>query len=100
MNSDILQIKKASLVFRAINHKLRSEIYDYLKQNGKTNVTKIYQDFQIEQSVASQHLAILRTHGFVKTERKERFILYCVNEERLNQVKEISQQLLKQANGN
>lgn len=88
------KIKEAALVLRAINHKLRRGIYEYLRENGAQCVTKIYTEFKLEQSVASQQLAILRTHGFVITEKIERFIYYRANEERLQQVTELSEQLI------
>lgn len=88
------KIKEAALVLRAINHPLRRKIYEYLRKNGGTHVTKIYTEFKIEQSVASQHLAILRTHGFVITEKMARFIYYKANEERLQQVTDLSEQLI------
>jgi DNA-binding transcriptional ArsR family regulator len=86
-------IKKAALVLRAINHDLRRRIFEYLQENPGTCVTKLYKDFELEQSVASQHLAILRTAGFVIAEREHRHVLYSANEERLNQVAELSEQL-------
>jgi DNA-binding transcriptional ArsR family regulator len=88
------KIKEAALVLRAINHKLRQDIYDYLRKNGPQCVTKIYTEFKLEQSVASQHLAILRNEGFVITEKIERFIYYKANEERMEQVSELSEQLI------
>jgi DNA-binding transcriptional ArsR family regulator len=48
----------------------------------------------LEQSVASQHLAILRTAGFVQTERDKRFVFYKVNYEALKFVHEQSQKIL------
>jgi len=43
------------------------------------NVTDIYVKLRIEQSVASQHLAILRNEGFVSTEREGKTIWYSIN---------------------
>lgn len=91
---DIIQLKKASLVFRAINHKLRQQIVKFIHQNGKITVTQIYVKLRLEQSVASQHLAILRKAGFVITERDGKFIYYSVNENRLAEVHKIAQELL------
>lgn len=60
--------KKASKIFRAINHNLRKAILEYLWEGQKT-VTEIYVAFRIEQSVASQHLKILRDAGMVTVSR-------------------------------
>ena len=91
---DVIQLKKAALVFRAINHKLRQQILRFIHQNGKITVTQIYVKLRLEQSVASQHLAILRKAGFVSTERDGKFIYYSVNNDRLGQVHSIVQDLL------
>ncbi|RYY93927.1 MAG: transcriptional regulator [Chitinophagaceae bacterium] len=92
---DVLTLKKAALVLRAINHKLRQQILKLIQQRGEITVTEIYVKLRLEQSVASQHLAILRKAGFVQTNREGKFIYYSVNEERLNQVHGFAQQLLK-----
>ena len=73
-----LPLKKAALVYRAINHKLRQQILHLLHQNHRMQVTKIYEKLNLEQSVASQHLAILRKAGLVVTERQAKFIYYSV----------------------
>ncbi|GAB4093933.1 ArsR/SmtB family transcription factor [Flaviaesturariibacter terrae] len=92
---DVLTLKKAALVLRAINHKLRQQILKLIQQKGEITVTEIYVKLRLEQSVASQHLAILRKAGFVQTNRDGKFIYYSVNEERLTQVHLFAQQLLK-----
>ncbi len=92
---DMLQLKKAALILRAVNHKLRQQILKLIHQNGKMTVTEIYVQLRLEQSVASQHLAILRKAGFVTTIRDGKFIYYFVNYDRLTEVHEFSQQLLK-----
>ena len=92
---DAIQLKKAALVFRAVNHKLRQQIIKFINQHGKITVTQIYVKLRLEQSVASQHLAILRKAGFVITERDGKFIYYSVNHNRLAEVHKIAQDLLK-----
>src|SRR5215203_2830702 len=83
---DLLNVKKAALVLRAINHKLRQQILRQIDEQGKMTVTELYVKLRLEQSVASQHLAILRKAGFVKTERDGKFIHYSVNNQRLQEV--------------
>lgn len=91
---DVLQLKKAALVLRAVNHKLRQQILKLVHQNGRMTVTEIYVKLRLEQSVASQHLAILRKAGFVNTLRDGKFIFYSVNNKRLDEVHAYSNQLL------
>ncbi|MES2882559.1 MAG: metalloregulator ArsR/SmtB family transcription factor [Bacteroidota bacterium] len=92
---DVIQLKKAALVLRAVNHKLRQQMLKLLHQSGKMTVTQIYVKLRLEQSVASQHLAILRKAGYVNTLRDGKFIFYSVNYSRLDQVHRIVQELLK-----
>ncbi|HEX6334981.1 MAG TPA: metalloregulator ArsR/SmtB family transcription factor [Flavisolibacter sp.] len=81
-----LELKKASLIFRAINHKLRQQMVKLIHEQGRMTVTQIYIKLRLEQSVASQHLAILRKAGLVCTERDGKFIFYSLNYDRLKQV--------------
>jgi DNA-binding transcriptional ArsR family regulator len=83
---DFVQTKKAALILRSINHKLRQQIIKLLDENQKMTVTEIYVKLRLEQSVASQHLAILRRAGIVATTRDGKFIYYSVNYTRLAEV--------------
>jgi ArsR family transcriptional regulator, virulence genes transcriptional regulator len=91
---DLLNVKKAAVILRAINHKLRQQILRLLDENSRLTVTEVYIRLRLEQSVASQHLAILRRAGFVKTERDGKFIYYMVNTERLTTVNQFVENLL------
>jgi ArsR family transcriptional regulator, virulence genes transcriptional regulator len=91
---DLLNIKKAAVILRAINHKLRQQIMRLLDEHTRLTVTEVYIRLRLEQSVASQHLAILRRAGFVKTERDGKFIFYMVNTERLTVVNQFVDNLV------
>lgn len=79
-------IKKAALVLRAVNHELRQDIIKLLSDNNKMVVTDIYVQLRIEQSVASQHLAILRRAGVVKTERDGKYVNYMLDKDRIDEI--------------
>jgi DNA-binding transcriptional ArsR family regulator len=91
---DLHNLKKAALILRALNHKLRQQIVKVIDEQGKMTVTDIYVRMRLEQSVASQHLAILRKAGFVKTERDGKFIYYSVNHKRFDELNHFIKQLL------
>lgn len=91
---DLLEVKKAALVLRAFNHKLRQQILKMIDESGKMTVTELYVKLRLEQSVASQHLAILRKAGFVKTEREGKFIYYSVNINRMQELNQFVKELL------
>lgn len=80
---DFLNLKKAAMILRALNHKLRQQILKLIDEHRRLTVTEIYVRLRLEQSVASQHLAILRRAGIVKTERDGKFIYYSVNSSRV-----------------
>lgn len=91
---DVLPLKKAALILRAINHKLRLQMLKLIHAHGKLTVTEIYVKLRLEQSVASQHLAILRRAGLVRTDRDGKFIYYSVNLDRLAEIQRLSKDLI------
>ncbi len=90
---DYAELRKAVLVLRAINHKLRQRVVDLLEEHGNMTVTDIYIKLRLEQSVASQHLAILRRAGVVITERQGKFINYSLDKDRLAQISRLVEEL-------
>lgn len=87
-------LKKAALVLRALNHKLRQQILNLVETEKKITVTEIYVRLRLEQSVASQHLAILRRAGIVNTQRDGKFIFYTVNYERIDEINKMVEDLI------
>lgn len=87
-------LKKAALVLRALNHKLRQQILTLIETEDKITVTEIYVRMRLEQSVASQHLAILRRAGIVSTTRDGKFIYYTVNYKRIDQITGVTESLV------
>lgn len=82
----VQQIRKMAIILRAANHPLRQQIMYLLHRQPRITVTEIFQQLGLEQSIVSQHLAILRRAGFVKTTREGKFIRYTLNLERLQQL--------------
>lgn len=95
---DYLAVKNAAMTLRAINHKLRQQIVKLLEENKRMNVTDIYVKLRLEQSVASQHLAILRRANIVKTERDGKFIHYTLNYTRIESVAQFVENLVGGSN--
>ena len=87
-------LKKAALVLRALNHKLRQQILNLIESEKKITVTEIYVRLRLEQSVASQHLAILRRAGIVTTQRDGKFIYYTVNYKRIEEITGVVEDLI------
>ncbi len=91
---DYSDLRSAVLVLRAINHSLRKRMLKLLEEKGEMKVTDIFVALRIEQSIASQHLSVLRKANIVDTRREGKFIYYSVNTERVaylaNVIKELS----------
>lgn len=92
--TEIQILRRAALTYRAINHKKRIEIFNFLLEN-EMKVTDIYVHFRLEQSVASQQLAILRKVGLVTARREGKEIYYTANGEKMKSVIALSEQLIK-----
>ena len=63
------------------------------KNDSNMTVTDIYIKLRLEQSVASQHLAILRRSGVVVTDRQGKFIYYSLDKDRLAQISRLVEEL-------
>jgi DNA-binding transcriptional ArsR family regulator len=94
INTDYLNVQKASAILRAINHPLRQQMLQLLAKKHTLSVTEIYVHFRLVQSVASQHLAILRQAGVVSTSRNGKVIQYSINSIKIRKVSDAVQQLL------
>jgi DNA-binding transcriptional ArsR family regulator len=91
---DDQKLRKAALNYRAVNNKLRQKMLWLIHEEGRMAVTAVFKALQIEQSVASQHLAILRKAAILSTEREGRFIFYSINYQRLKLLHEIADTLI------
>ena len=81
INNEKLQV--SSEVLRALSHPLRLRILEFIDQNETINVNKIYNTLNLEQSITSQHLRILRAAGLVKTQREGKFIHYSIGYDKI-----------------
>ena len=94
ININYGNVKKASMVLRALNHKLRQQILALIESEKKITVTEIYVRLRLEQSVASQHLAIMRRAGVVTTQREGKFIYYLVNYKRIDELNQCVEEMV------
>ncbi len=90
------QLTDAQDLLRALSHKLRLQIIDYLDKNPNCNVKQIYKDLGIEQSVTSQHLRILRDSNLVNAERQGKIVIYDINYDLIRNASERVESFLKQ----
>ena len=86
-------LKKAFFTLRSVSHPLRKKILHLLEENSRLAVTEIYVKLRVPQSVASQHLSILRASGTVKTEREGKFVYYSLNKGRFSEIAHLIEEL-------
>lgn len=86
-------LKKSTLILRALSHKLRQQIIKLIYEHGTLTVTEIYVKLRLVQSVASQHLAILRKASIVSIHRDGKFIHYSINTQRLSEIEEFAKNI-------
>ena len=94
LDIDYYNIKKAATVLRSLNHTLRQQVIKTIHENKRITVTQLYIKLRLEQSVASQHLAILRRAGIVSTEHNGKFVFYTINPSRIEAINEFVKNLV------
>ncbi len=93
-----VDLDKSLAVVRAVRHPLRQKMLQYMHMQGEMTVTDLYVQLRMEQSLTSQHLALLRRAGVVKTRREGKFIYYGVNYEHLEHMSGLFSQLAAMVN--
>lgn len=83
---DYAKATKAAKTLQAICHPLRLQMLALLDGDEASNVSKIYTVMQIEQSIASQHLRLLRLADLVKTTREGKFIHYKIDYQKIDRL--------------
>lgn len=89
------RLQDSSELLRAIAHPLRMKILEFIDQNQSINVNKIYNTLNLEQSITSQHLRILRAADLVNTEREGKYIHYSVNYDKVAEANDAVRSFLK-----
>ena len=78
-------------LMRALAHPLRLKILEFLDQNKNIQVNQIYNTLKIEQSIASQHLRILKNAGVLVADKDGKYMHYAIDYQRVsNAVKAIN----------
>lgn len=72
-------LRVSSNIMRALAHPLRMQMLHFIDAHGSACVNEIFSAMDIEQSIASQHLRILRQCHLVLTRRDQKFVHYSLN---------------------
>ena len=73
------KLQYSTILMKALAHPLRLRILEYIDSQGVINVNKIYNTLQIEQSVTSQHLRLLKLAGVVISRKDGKYVHYNIN---------------------
>jgi DNA-binding transcriptional ArsR family regulator len=75
------QLQVSSEILRALAHPLRLKILEFIDRHSTIHVNKIYNTLNLEQSITSQHLRIMRNAGVLHAERDGKFVHYTIDYE-------------------
>jgi DNA-binding transcriptional ArsR family regulator len=80
-------------MFKALAVETRVRIIDLLKSEGPLGAKKISEMLGVTPAAVSQHLKILKQAGFVRSERNGYWIPYSINEETMENCREVLTEL-------
>ncbi|MFZ4375899.1 MAG: ArsR/SmtB family transcription factor [Saprospiraceae bacterium] len=83
---------------RALAHPLRIKILSFIDQNDEINVNKIYNTLDLEQSITSQHLSVLRNADVVQTNREGKFVQYSIDYRKVDRAVQAIKSFLQSEN--
>lgn len=83
---DIKKLETASDTLKAIAHPIRISIVGLLNDDNEMSVTEIYERLNIEQAVASHHLAILKNKNVLVVNRVGKNCFYKLKYPQLSQI--------------
>ncbi len=69
-------------VSKALSDKNRLKIIQFLS-SGQKNVSEVADRLNVEENLASHHLRVLASLGFLKNDKKGREVFYKINETKL-----------------
>ncbi|HHH52385.1 MAG TPA: transcriptional regulator [Bacteroidetes bacterium] len=76
---DVAKLHYAVELTRALAHPLRMKILEFIDRNDAINVNTIYRNLQLEQSITSHHLRILRQAKVVSAKKEGKLMIYSIN---------------------
>lgn len=83
---DVEQIKNASFIASSVNNTFRQRLISILLANRRLSVKELCGLLNTQQSIVSQHLAMLRKVNLVTANRMGKCVMYTVNELQLKEV--------------
>jgi len=77
-----IRAMKLEKVSKALSDKNRLQILEFLS-DGQRNVSDVADRLNVEENLASHHLRVLASLGFLKNDKKGREVYYMLNEAKI-----------------
>jgi len=77
-----IRAMKLEKVSKALSDKNRLQILEFLS-DGQRNVSDVADRLNVEENLASHHLRVLASLGFLKNDKKGREVYYMLNESKI-----------------
>lgn len=87
------QLRKVTMMLRAVNHKLRQRIIDLLVERSLSD-TEIAREVRIHEDVANKHLQILKRARVLDSELRGTSIYYSLNRSTMIKIRYFIDELL------
>lgn len=76
-------LDESAALLRALTHPLRIALMNHIMANEPVKVFDIHSQLDLDQSITSQHLRILRENNIVQTSRDGKYIYYSIDKNML-----------------
>lgn len=87
--------KSVMLQVRLLANETVQDIIKYIRSKKETNVSSIYGDLNLVQSITSMLLGKMRSFGMVSTRREGKQIFYSIEEDYFTKVNELIEEWIK-----
>ena len=77
-----IRAMKLEKLSKALSDKNRLQILEFLS-DGQRNVSDVADRLNVEENLASHHLRVLASLGFLKNDKKGREVFYMLNESKI-----------------
>jgi DNA-binding transcriptional ArsR family regulator len=88
------ELKEQALVFKALGHPARLRILQYLSESSTCITGDISDEIPLGRTTVNQHIKELKEVGLIKGETEGVKTKYCLNSEKIDQLKSIIQQFV------
>lgn len=93
-----IELQKCSEVYKALGHPARLAILKYLVETKSCITGDIAEELPLSRTTVNQHLKELKDAGLITGTTEGVKTCYCLNPERISEIKEMSEKFLNEIN--